>query len=543
MKDFKSLKFLDKFKGFFNFIGVDYHVMRRILQVKLTMDARRVPTIMSNPKKENTQEKNNFRRSLWIYILFGLFMIPFVIAKNNYLYNMSFVFGFLFFFIMTSLISDFSSVLLDIRDKNIISSKPVSNKTLSIAKTIHILIYMFSLTGAIAGPALIVSLFRQGPLFFIIFLFEVILVDIFIVVLTALFYMLILKFFDGEKLKDIINYVQIILSLAIVIGYQFIGRLFEVVNINVVFTPKWWQYLIIPIWFGAPFDLIIKGCYNTYFIIFTILAVWVPVISIIIYIKFISYFEQNLQKLNNNSSKSKKGHKKLMRSLSKIICHNENERTFFRFTSDMMKNEREFKLKVYPSLGFAIIFPFIFIFNQLRGSSFSSLASSKMYLNIYFCVLMLPTVVTMLKFSGKYKAAWIYGVIPFNDTSSIIRGSLKAFIIKLMVPVYAIDCILFVLIFGVRILPDLILVFLNILFFTVICFRVMKKALPFSMPYEATQQSSESLIIFPLMLIIAVLAGIHYACTFVSYGIFVYMVVVLIVNLILWKKALNISFD
>ena len=61
---------------------------------------------------------------------------------------------------------------------------------------------MCSITMAIAAPSLLVSLFRQGPAFFLLYIFEILLIDIFVVVLTALLYMTILKFFDGEKLKD-----------------------------------------------------------------------------------------------------------------------------------------------------------------------------------------------------------------------------------------------------------------------------------------------------------------------------------------------------
>lgn len=517
-------------------------MMRKILQVKLTMDERRVPTIMANSKNNKNRDKNNFWSSLWVYIFLGLFMIPFVINKNNYTFNMSIAFGIIMFMVMTSLISDFSSVLLDLRDKEIINSKPLNSRTISAAKTMHVFIYMASITMAIAAPSLVVSLLRQGPVFFILYLFEIILINIFIVVLTALLYMSILKFFDGEKLKDIINYFQIILSLTLTIGYQFLGRLFEVVDINVVFTPKWWQYFIIPIWFGAPFDLLLKGVINVYFIIFTILAVVVPIISIIIYIKLTPAFINNLNKLSNNSGSVSKNGKNFTYILSNIVCFNKQEKTFFRFTSNMIKNEREFKLKVYPSLGFAAIFPFIFLFNNLRGSSFAAISTSKQYLNIYFSALMLPTVVMMMRYSSKYKAAWIYRTTPIEDTSSILRGSLKAFIVFLLCPVYLLVCIVFLGIFGIRIFPDLILVFLNILLFTVICVRSMKRALPFSLPYEATNQG-ERFIVLPLMLLIAVFAGIHFACTFSRFGIYIYMAISFLINLLLWKKALMLSVE
>jgi hypothetical protein len=47
VKDFTVLKFLDRFRTLFGKMGVDYDMMRRILQVKLIMDGRRIPTVMS----------------------------------------------------------------------------------------------------------------------------------------------------------------------------------------------------------------------------------------------------------------------------------------------------------------------------------------------------------------------------------------------------------------------------------------------------------------------------------------------------------------
>jgi len=147
--------------------------MRKILQAKLVMDGRRVPTIFGNEKKkDNKDDSNKFLKSLWVYILMGLIMIPFVIMNSSYIYQMTIVFALVMFFVMSSLISDFSSVLLDVRDKNIIGTKPIGPKTLNLAKTIHISIYMFYVTGALVGPSLLASLFTQGIVFFLVFFFN-----------------------------------------------------------------------------------------------------------------------------------------------------------------------------------------------------------------------------------------------------------------------------------------------------------------------------------------------------------------------------------
>ncbi|KOA18543.1 hypothetical protein CLHOM_34450 [Clostridium homopropionicum DSM 5847] len=541
MKEFKTLIVLDKFKGFFEAVGVDYSIMRKILQVKLTMDSRRVPTALGNSRKkaddQDEEDSNSFIKSLWLYMILGAIMIPIVMLGENYIFQMSLIFGILIFMLMSTLISDFSSVLLDIRDKNIIFTKPVDSKTLNVAKAIHVFIYMLFLTVALAGLALITSIIKHGILFFIIFLLEIILMNLFIVVITALIYILILKFFDGEKLKDIINYVQIGLSIVIAVEYQLVGRLFNIVHINVTFVPKWWQYFIVPIWFGAPFEVILKKNYNTNFIIFSALAVIIPIISIALYIKFIPVFERNLQKLNNNTSRGKKDSKRLINAISKIVCLTKEERSFFTFATNIVKNEREFKLKVYPSLGFSIIFPFIFIFNDLRSKGWSKIAASKMYLTIYLCAILIPTLITMMKFSGKYKAAWIYKVLPIKETASIFKGTLKAFIIKLLIPIFIVESIIFMGIFGLRIFDDLILVLLNMLLYVVLCFKFTKKALPFSQSYEVAQQGEEVLSTLGLMMLLGALWLIHYVCALNSYGVYMCILVMISIDAIAWRKA------
>lgn len=538
MKDFRVLRFLDKLKPVFEKLGVDYKIMRKILQMKLLMDGRRVPTVFAGNNKNKDDDGNKFLKSLWIYILMGLILIPFVIMKSNYIYQMSIVFVIIMFFVMTSLISDFSSVILDIRDKNIIGTKPVDPKTLRLAKTIHISIYMFYLTASLVGPALLVSLYSQGIEFFILFLISIILLDMFIIVLTSLVYFLILRFFDGEKLKDIINYIQIILTIVISIGYQLLARLFSIVDLKIQFTPKWWQYFIAPIWFSAPFQIVKKSEVNSYYVTFTIMAIVIPIISIVVYTKLMSVFEKNLQKLNNNYENNKKDKRKPVELLSKILCRSKEERIFFRFASDMMKNEREFKLKVYPSLGFSIVFPFIFLFQQFAISSIKEVSQGKSYFFIYFSGLMLSTIMLMIGYSERYKGAWIYKSLPINNVAHVFKGTIKAFITKLFFPVFLFQSIIFIAIFGVRIVPDILVAFLNMMIFNTLCFMASKKSLPFSQAFGSAQQTN-GFINFMLTIVLGILGVIHYKIANISYGVYVYLFLSFIVNFVLWKIAFN----
>ncbi|WP_078433905.1 hypothetical protein [Metabacillus halosaccharovorans] len=542
MKDFRTLKILDRLEKVFTSFDIDYKSMRKILQVKLTMDGRRIPTIFSqNAPKKDKETSNQYIKSLWIYVLFGLFMIPFLFIGDSYLFQMSLFYGIFTFFVMTSMISDFSSVLLDIRDRNILFPKPVNRRTISTAKMVHVMIYLFFLTIALVGIPLIVGLVKNGLIFFLVSVINILLIDIFVVGLTALIYLSILLFFDGEKLKDIINYVQIFLSLAIMIGYQLLARSFVIIDLAISFEPQWWQVFIIPMWYGAIMDMIMNGDFQPIYLLFSALGVIFPLLSLWLYIKFNPAFEQNLQKLTDQGKAKEKRRSKLSQLLLKLICRTHEERTFFRFAGLMMKNERDFKLKVYPSLGFSVVIPFIFIMNGFN-TDFDQISNSNSYLSIYFSLIIIPTTMMLLKFSGKYKGSWIYRVAPIVQLKPMFRGTIKAFIFKLYLPVYLLLCGLFLALFGVKVLPDLIVVFINSCLYAVICFMILKKSLPFSESFEHVNQNNGALV-FGLMLIAGLFAGLHFISTLFSYGIYVYLVISIVTLWMLWKKVFDITWD
>lgn len=543
MQDFSTLKLLDRFERVFTRFGVNYKMMRKILQVKFTMDGRRVPTIFSqNANNKDKETSNQYIKSLWIYVLFGLFLIPFLLMGDNYQFQMSIFYGIFTFFVMTSMISDFSSVLLDVRDRSILFPKPLDKRTINTAKIMHIVIYLSFLTIALVGIPLIVALVNKGILFFTITLINIILLNLLIIALTSLIYLFILRFFDGEKLKDIINYVQILLSLGILIGYQLLVRSFQFIDMSITFEPTWWQAFLFPMWYGSNTAMLMQGNYHPLIILFSVLSVVIPCSAIWLYMKFNPAFEHHLQKLTFHGKAKEKKRSKFGDFMLKVICPSQDERSFFKFASLMMNNERDFKLKVYPTLGFSIVIPLIFIFNDFR-EGFDHLKTSNSYLTIYFSLIIIPSIIVLLKYSGKYKGAWIYSIAPINKLKPIFSGTIKAFLVKLFLPVYLLISVLFIVIFGVRVIPDILTVFLVACNYSVICFMILKKFIPFSQSFDDYNQNSNGIIIFGLAIIIALFAGIHYLSMLVTYGIYLYLISALILLVILWKIAFNITWE
>lgn len=529
-----TLKILDRLSGLFRLFGVDYRVLRLVVGFKLTMDNRRVPTIMSNNQQKKDSVFTPFLKSLLLYAFFGLLIIPFIILADTYYMTMTIVFALVMFILTTSMISDFSSVLLDVRDKVVLDTKPIDKRTIAFAKLVHVVVYMTQLAGALLLIPFIVSSIYHGFLFSIIFLFSLLLICIFSIVVTALFYMVILKFFDGEKLRNLINYVQIFLSIAMVFVYQIIGRSFNLAHITFEISVEWWHLLLPPFWFSALFEVVLGDADQQLMFVAAGLAVIVPIISLWIYFKSMPSFEQNLAKLMNAPTTKKVKKRSLFNWIAKRISRDNQEQAVFNFARVMLSQEREFKLKVYPTLGISIALP-VFMISMMLMDGFG-ISPSVDYLYGYFSLLSIPTIVYMLKYSAKSKGAYLYNVLPVQDESIFYRATLKAFIIRLFIPVVVILTVIYLFLIGPIALLHFSIILLIGSVLTPICYRVINNGrYPFVESFSFVE-SANSTLIFVMMIVVGVLALFHYLISQFPFVLYLYLPVLLVINQVVWRK-------
>lgn len=550
MKEFKLLKMLDKLQHIFEAYGINYAVMRKIIQVKLVMDERRVPTIMMGGKKVE-ENKNSYRSSLIVYFIMGAFIGAFMFMPLPLFMKMNLVLGMLIFMIMTTMISDFSSVLLDIEDKNILLPKPVDAKTLNMAKIIHILYYLISISIAIAGGTLVFGGIKHGIGFSIIMLVELFLICGFVILFTSIFYYIILTFFSGEKLKDIINYFQIALTIFMTLVYQLMGRVFSFAEVNVKNVTHTWDFFLPTAWFAAPFSFILEKDGSRHIILLSIMGILIPLLTILVYVKFvIPHFEQNLQKLNGND-KAIQSNKmnKFSRKLSNFFCKTPIEKIFFRFSYIMLGNERKLKLRIYPMVVFAFLFPFLFILNQFdRGQSisetFARISTGNYYLYLYYSIGFMSSLFYMVSLSENYQGAWIYKVLPIDKPSEVIKGAFKAFLYKYVIWQWIITSIIFTVVFGVKIIPDEVLIWMHMLLLMLVNFTFSKKELPFYKDFQYAQNGNTTVRVFMSFAICGVFALLHFL--FRMWGIvgfYSYMAIVMVIIIVLWDLSFSFTWE
>ncbi|MBU3227311.1 hypothetical protein [Clostridium algidicarnis] len=548
MKDFKILKILDKFQWLYKKLSVNYDTMRMILQIKLIMDSRRVSVIMSNNNKGEDDCKNNYIQSLMINMFMSIFTgliimynVPSMVAANI-------IIGISLFMMVSIMISDFSSVLLDVREKNILLPKPIDNKTFNAAKTTHICIYLMGLSLSLTLIPLIMGTVKYGALFFVIFLVENILSVLIVISLTSLIYTLVLRFFDGEKLKDIINYFQIILAFVLIFGYQLAGRVFSGVNMKGQYVPKFWHALLPSMWFASTFGILIDGNKETFLIFLSSLAIIVPITLMVIYIKkLVPYFEKNLQKLNDNGGAIRKVSGKRKDLIVSLVCNDNIEKSMFKFTQNMISTERDLKLKIYPSLATALFIPILFmLIDRNDGNSFMDNIQisygGKVHLLMYISIILLCFCTAYINNSDSYKGAFIYKVLPIESPGIILKGAIKGALFKLVIPLYILESVLFLILKGPAIILDLIVMFLVLLIISVIYFKISNDRMPFSVKFTTTDSSKLLVPTIICILVLAVFALIHIAIRNNITLLGIYAVVLLIVNIILWKTSFKVSW-
>lgn len=533
MHDFRALKILDVFRPIFKKFSIDYPILRNILAMKLLMDERRLPTIFDDTKEV---KKSSFIKSFWIYFLYGLILVFFLFG-NAYMLQMSIIFGIALFILMTALIADFSPVMLDVRDRSIIGTKPISKRTIGAAKFIHILIYLIQLTASFIIVPIIFMLFVQGILFTVLFIILLALFGLFIIAFTSQIYIIVLFFFSGEQLRSMINYVQIIFSIGIIIGYQIIIRSYGFIDINSPYLAKWWHVLLPPMWFSAPFELIINKNSSTEVIVLSLLAVIVPIVAFLIYYRLIPTFETNLQKLLDTTDTKTKKASFIDKLWERLLCRTVKSRAYFKFVHNMVSREREFKLKVYPSLGIGLVLPFIFIFSEAGFRTFEEITASNLYFCIYLMHIFIGIAIYTFQFSSNYKGAWIFTMTGESISTDLYMAVIKVFVVKLYLPMFIIVGIPYYLLFDHFKLIDLAIIFVSAIIQVLLSYKITaEKKLPFSIPYEITSENENMAKAILLMLLTIPFVIFHFLSTLLPFVLYGYLIILFVTATLLWKN-------
>jgi hypothetical protein len=507
--------------------GADTGLLRTILEYKLMMDDRRPNTF--HRTRQHQQEKPVNTATIGTILLAAfmglLFIVSFFVTADALTAGVLY-FSMLIVMLALTLITDFTNVLIDIRDNFIILPKPVNDATFIISRILHITIHVCKIILPMSLPGIITVIFRYHPGAAIALFAGVLLATVFTIFLINVLYLLVLRFSSPERFKNIIAGIQIAFAVIIYASYQLVPRLFSdsiINNVEVGYHPLW--LLAPPYWFAAIFKLAAQPLLQPIMLAAIGLAIIMPVLGIWLVARYFApTFNRKLGQISGSSSEGRPASKTANATrygysqlLSRLLTSPGLEQQSFLFSWKMMLRSRDFKLRVYPGIGYFLvlaILPFIRsnkgidgLLESLQltdsGSRFSIIVM------LYISGLVVITSLQQMTFSDFFKASWIFRSTPVAVPGPIQSGAAKAAIAQFLLPAFALVSLPLLIINGLPMLIHLLTAFGNLCLLSATVCIAGEQYLPWSAPAKKQNQGGSVLITFMLMLGLAILGFLH----------------------------------
>jgi ABC-2 type transport system permease protein len=144
-------------------LGINTAQLKTIVSTKLLIDDRRPNTFQqaSNRHKQKNTTRATIGTMLISVFLGASFMAAFAIS-DNLITQLTFFYSMFIFMLASTLISDFTSVLIDVRDNYIILPRPVNDKTVVVARLLHIFIHICKIVLPMVLPGVITIIVYHG---------------------------------------------------------------------------------------------------------------------------------------------------------------------------------------------------------------------------------------------------------------------------------------------------------------------------------------------------------------------------------------------
>ncbi|MCX6222609.1 MAG: hypothetical protein NTZ69_16695 [Bacteroidia bacterium] len=500
------------FRRFIEKMGADYNQFTRILELKLTLDNRRVKGLTKKP--QNDQQNMLVKQSL-TQIFFGSFFGIFLILVKLPFTFFYFSHTFLMVMMAMTIISEFTTVLFDTTENVIIQPLPIKGNTINLARNAHVFIYLTLMAFNLSVVSIVIAMVKFGFVAGLIFVFTIFLNVLFTLFLANILYLGILQLASGEQLKNLLMYFQIVVAILFMAGYQFGMGMVDKSNImNMVLPVNWYTFLVPPAFFSGFIEGLSSTNFDPNHLIFIAEALFVPFAAIYLTGKYLTpLFNQKLMDLEqgdrNAKVKIETSHISLWyRLMAMIFVHDKDEKASFHLMWKMTGRERLFKQTILPSFGYIIIMILVPFFS--KPDRINKMAESDQYLFILYAFMFIGvTLPAALLIGGNKHTAWIFKSLPMQSPAGFFKGTIKAAFAKFFIPFYCLLAIGVCSFRGIKVLPDIFIAFLVIYLSSLLIYYFQNPVFPFASEKSATQAGGTIFKIFGIFALAAAFGFLH----------------------------------
>jgi ABC-2 type transport system permease protein len=505
------------FKLPLKWLGVDYSQFEILMRVKLTMDFRSSPSAFQS----SARKKRTLLYQLFSYTMLGLLFGVAAFSIGDLVLSLTIFFSIVMVSLTMTLLSEFTSVLFDQRDNYILLPRPISHRTLLMLRLVHIQFYIGFIALALSVATGILITVKYNLLATIIYFLAVGLSTWITLLFTTFIYLSISKVVNGERFKDFVSYTQIAMAIIIFGSYQLLPRLMDShVLKNVSMSFDWWSYLVPSVWLAALVKLGLFSDRSIPLLALSALAILVPAGGAIFLVRFLSKgFGDILAEGSIESTTPQKTGAVKTRftdKLKNMLCISDLEKAGWNFTIATTKRDRKFKQAVYPYFGIMIVFAIAVLKPDLTNLAVSLQEKGQFskYLFIVIVGFSGNAAIMQLPYTDSPEASWIYRALPLKEYGHIMTGSLKALLSRFFLPVYLALTIPCLILWGISIMPQLILSGLGNIMIIMIPVLFQKMELPFTRARDMQQKGTNTLIAIFSMILMFIVAGAVFATSF-----------------------------
>lgn len=506
-------------------MGVDMPKLKAILTTKLMMDDRRPPALGQMRRRTKTKAVSMATLgTMFVSAVLGVVYLLLFSVGANPVTQLTAYFTVFFVMLSLTLISDFTSVLVDVRDNFIILPKPVNDRTFLVARLLHIFVHICKIVLPMGLPATVLMAIRHGIAGTAVFFFLLFLLTAFSIFFINAVYLLILKLTTPQKFQSIIGTVQIVFAIATYGGYQVLPRMLSFTNLaGFDLTTKTGVGFYPLYWLAQCWNVLTSLRGSAVEVSYAFAGLLFPVLSVLLVVRYLAPSFNRKLALITAGTGSEPVLKKVVtlrkksysRFWGRLLTNSKAERGGFEFTWKMTARSRDFKLKVYPSMGYLVVYVFVILFSN-RRFSLSSLredgANSKILIvsALYFTSLLLTMAITQMFYSEKFKAGWLYFTAPLAYPGEVIAGAAKAVIVKFYVPIVIAVTAAGLFMAGPSVLPNIVLGLFNQVLIATVLVYIGHKYFPFSVHQSNVAKTGSFLRGFSILIVSGLIALLHF---------------------------------
>lgn len=506
-------------KGLYVRMGADLSQLRALLEVKLKMDDRKpISTMNMGAKKKKPPRFTSFWTAFISFFTGIIYILPMLALRKEPILGMWAYFTFFLFLLSFTLITDFSSVLLDTRDKYVVMPRPVNNQTLFLSRLLHICIYLFRIVLPMSIPGWIVMGLINWKLA-IWFPIPILLLVFTSLFLVMLLYLLMLRFATPARFKNILNGFQIVLSILLFSSYYLVPQVMQSANIeSLKLADVSWVKFFPTFWMAATGSWLLKAGAVAGVVWYSLLAFAFPLILLWIAVKWLAPgFMSRLADADAGGETMETVKPQTRRSKSiwaQRLNHTEEARAGFSLAWIQTGRSRNFKMKVLPTFAYVPVYFFYLLFLN-KNASFSQvwqdLPQTGRHIGLlYMAAFILLQTLNYLIMSEQYKAAWIYFSAPLARPGLIMAGAFKAVWIKYFLPFFIAIAAFVLYVWGIGAIWDVALALVNVTVFAISIGVMMYRYLPFSKLEQMKEKGGRFFKMLLIFLIPAALGLGHY---------------------------------